>query len=125
MLEQIKDAVVARRLEALRADFDQAKRSIARLGAHPSAWRGLSPESAWRLVHGLEASLSVAVATLRETRRTGGVSTGPLRQALSDVLALAVHLEELLQNYLVPLVEREHGLPPEGTRWRIEPPHKA
>lgn len=122
MLDRIKDAVVARKLDDLRADFAQAQRSLERLLAQGQAWREISPETAWRLVHGIEASLSVAVATLKEARRSPGMPQGPARQAVTDMMALALHLEELLANHLIPLVERQFDLPPKGTRWRLEPP---
>lgn len=122
MLDWIKDALAAREIEALRADFDQAKRSLARLAADPSSLRTVSPEAAWRLVHGIEASLAIGVKTLREARRSQGIPAGPLRQAVADMLALALHLEELFRGQVLPLVEREFGPPPKGTRWRVEPP---
>lgn len=122
MLDALKEAAMARVFEALRADLEQAGRSLAKLKDRPESLAQMDPLTAWRLVHGLQASLEIAQQTLRAARRSPGMPAGPMRQAVTDVLALVAHVHELLHLHLIPLVERTYGAPPQGTRWRVEPP---
>ncbi len=122
MLDALKEAAMARVFEALHADLEQAGRSLAKLKDRPESLAQMDPLTAWRLVHGLQASLEIAQQTLRAARRSPGMPAGPMRQAVTDVLALVAHVHELLHLHLIPLVERTYGAPPQGTRWRVEPP---
>lgn len=122
MLDAIKDAAVARMIESLRADLDQAGRSLAALRSQLGSLSEMDAQTAWRLIHGLEASLQIAEQTLREARRSPGMPSGPLRHAVTDVLTLVAHIHELFQRHLIPLAERTYDLPPKGTRWTVEPP---
>lgn len=122
MLDAIKDAAVARTVQALRADAEQAGRSLKALIEHPESLSRVDALTAWRLIHGLEASLSVAEETLREARRSPGMPEGPLRRAATDLLSLVSNVKELLESRLIPIAERTYDLPPPGTRWKIQRP---
>src|SRR5690606_30532115 len=102
---------------------DQAGRSLERLKNHLDSLSQMDAHTAWQLVHGLQASLDIAQQTLRAARRSPGMPAGPLRQAVTDVLALVAHIHELVHLHLIPLAERAYGAPPEDTRWRVQPPH--
>lgn len=122
MLDAIKDAVIARTIEALRADLDQAGRSLRAVFSQPETLTQMDAQTAWKLIHGLEASLSVAEQTLRDVRRSPGMPSGPMRRAVTDLLTVVSHFQELLHTRLVPMAEKTYDLPPQGTRWQIEPP---
>lgn len=122
MLDAIKNAAVARTVEALRADLDQAGRSLAALRLHLESLSQMDAQTAWRLIHGLQASLYIAEQTLRDARRSPGMPAGPLRRAVTDTLTLVAHVQELLERHLIPLAEKAYNLPPQGTRWTVEPP---
>lgn len=122
MLEGIRDAIIAQRLNALKADLSRAGDSLQAVFTQPQVLQQMDSKTAWTLVHGLQASLEVAERTLRTVRSSGGVPAGPAMQAVSDLQVAAAHLREVLSEAVVPFAERQFDFPPPGTRWRVQPP---
>ena len=122
MLDAIKNAAVARTVEALRADLDQAGRSLAALRLHLESLSQMDAQTAWRLIHGLQASLYIAEQTLRDARRSPGMPAGPLRRAVTTRSPSSPTCRSSLSDISSRSLRRAYNLPPQGTRWTVEPP---
>lgn len=122
VLEGIRDAIIAQRVNALKADLQRAGASLQAVFTQPAVLQQMDPKAAWTLIHGLQASLEVAERTLRTVRGSGGLPAGPAQQAVADLQVATAHLREVLAEAVVPFAERQFDFPPPGTRWEITPP---
>ncbi len=77
MLDTLKEAAMARVLEALPPTSSKPAVRWQSSKTGRRALRKWMPLTAWRLVHGLQASLEIAQQTLRAARRSPGMPAGP------------------------------------------------
>lgn len=122
MLDALRDAVIARRIQDLRADLSQAGASLQALSNDLGSLETVDPKAAWELIHGLQASLIVAERSLRSVRRSDGLPQGTLRKSVNDLLNAVAHMRQLLERDLIPYAEKAYGFPPPGTRWQLTEP---
>lgn len=123
MFDIIRDAVIHRRLEMIRQDLLTAGQSLEHLIRRPEAIETMDGKSVWTLLHGLEAALYVAAATLRAVRReTQGASAPAVQRALRDMEAAVVSVRQVMDEAILPYAAKHFPPPPVETRWDIKPP---
>lgn len=120
MLNTLRKAVVAHKMNEIKQEFQRAGESIQQLLLTDALDR-LGGETAWPLIHGLEASLTVMEGTLRGLLRTPETLDPAVTRSLRDLQAAVVTLRSTLSG-MTPLIEAQFGLPPKGTVWTVEPP---
>lgn len=119
----IKDALIERKRRELVEQLRGTGAALGDLLQNEAALGDIPPEAAWTLLNGLETSLKGLNRAVRAAR--GHTLPASARRALGEVTYTLGEVSELLERYAVPAAENVYGLPPPGTRWRMEPEGKG
>lgn len=121
MWASIRKAVLTHKLNEIKGELQRAGESVQALLMEPDILKRLDSDTAWRLIHGLEASFRIVEDTVRGILGAGTAPDAGVARALRDVQAAAATLRETLDG-LMPYVEGLYGPPRSETRWQVIPP---
>lgn len=121
MFDMIRKAVMTQKINEVKDELQRAGSSLQELLMDPDILDKLDDQTAWSLIHGMEASITVLEKTLRTTLGENNEMHGDVRKTLRDVQAAVVRLKESLGS-VTPMVQMVYGAPPKDSEWKLVPP---